>query len=41
MIERTPIFNFICYTLLALGMVIALLPFAIVIIASTLDLETV
>ena len=41
MIERTPIFNFICYTLLALGMVIALLPFVIVIIASTLDLETV
>ncbi|MBB6224635.1 ABC transporter permease subunit [Rhizobium leguminosarum] len=41
MIERTPIFNFICYTLLALGVVIALLPFVIVIIASTLDLETV
>ncbi|WHO74435.1 ABC transporter permease subunit [Rhizobium sp. BT03] len=41
MIERTPIFNFICYTILALGMVIALLPFVIVIIASTLDLETV
>ncbi|MBB4190563.1 sn-glycerol 3-phosphate transport system permease protein [Rhizobium aethiopicum] len=41
MIERTPIFNFVCYTLLALGMVIALLPFVIVIIASTLDLETV
>ncbi|MBX5229613.1 MULTISPECIES: ABC transporter permease subunit [unclassified Rhizobium] len=41
MIERTPIFNFVCYTVLALGMVIALLPFAIVIIASTLDLETV
>ncbi|PDT02689.1 ABC transporter permease subunit [Rhizobium chutanense] len=41
MIERTPIFNFICYTLLALGMVIALLPFFIVIVASTLDLETV
>ncbi|MGG7578769.1 ABC transporter permease subunit [Rhizobium sp. YTUHZ045] len=41
MIERTPIFNLVCYTLLALGMVIALLPFVIVIIASTLDLETV
>ncbi|ANL67039.1 sn-glycerol-3-phosphate ABC transporter permease protein UgpE 2 [Rhizobium phaseoli] len=41
MIERTPIFNFICYTILALGMVIALLPFVIVVIASTLDLETV
>lgn len=41
MIERTPIFNFVCYTLLALGLIIALLPFAIVIIASTLDLETV
>lgn len=41
MIERTPIFNFVCYTFLALGMVIALLPFVIVIIASTLDLETV
>lgn len=41
MIERTPIFNFVCYTLLALGLVIALLPFAIVVIAATLDLETV
>ena len=41
MIERTPIFNFVCYLLLALGLVIALLPFVIVIIASTLDLETV
>ncbi len=41
MIERTPIFNFACYTLLALGLVIALLPFLIVIVASTLDLETV
>jgi sn-glycerol 3-phosphate transport system permease protein len=41
MIERTPIYNFICYTLLALGLLIALLPFAIVIIASTLDLHAV
>ncbi len=41
MIERTPIFNFICYTILALGLLIALLPFAIVIIASTLDLQAV
>lgn len=41
MIERTPIFNFVCYSLLALGLAIALLPFAIVIIASTLDLQAV
>lgn len=41
MVERTPIFNFISYLLLALGLVIALLPFAIVIIASTLDLKAV
>lgn len=41
MIERTPIFNFVCYFLLAVGLVIALLPFAIVVIASTLDLKTV
>lgn len=41
MIERTPIFNFVCYTILALGLAIALLPFAIVVIAATLDLETV
>ncbi|RWX76516.1 ABC transporter permease subunit [Neorhizobium lilium] len=41
MIERTPIFNLVCYTILALGLVIALLPFAIVIIASTLDLHAV
>jgi sn-glycerol 3-phosphate transport system permease protein len=41
MIERTPIFNFICYTILALGLLIALLPFAIVIVASTLDLQAV
>lgn len=41
MIERTPLFNLICYTLLAFGLVIALLPFVIVIIASTLDLRAV
>lgn len=41
MIERTPIFNFVCYTILAIGLVIALLPFGIVIIASTLDLRAV
>ncbi|TDK35669.1 ABC transporter permease subunit [Rhizobium deserti] len=41
MIERTPIFNLICYTILALGLVIALLPFGIVIIAATLDLKAV
>lgn len=41
MVERTPIFNFVSYLLLALGLVIALLPFAIVVIASTLDLKAV
>lgn len=41
MIERTPIFNIVCYMILALGLVIALLPFVIVIIASTLDLQAV
>lgn len=41
MIERTPIFNLVCYTILAIGLVIALLPFGIVIIAATLDLKAV
>jgi sn-glycerol 3-phosphate transport system permease protein len=41
MIERTPIFNYISYVLLAIGLIIALLPFFIVIIASTLDLKAV
>jgi sn-glycerol 3-phosphate transport system permease protein len=41
MIERTPIFNFVCYTILALGLLIALLPFVIVTIAATLDLHAV
>jgi sn-glycerol 3-phosphate transport system permease protein len=41
MIERTPIFNIVCYAILALGLVIALLPFVIVILASTLDLQAV
>ncbi|KAB2698244.1 ABC transporter permease subunit [Ochrobactrum sp. Kaboul] len=41
MIERTPVFNFICYAILVLGLIIALLPFAIVIIASTLDIVAV
>jgi sn-glycerol 3-phosphate transport system permease protein len=41
MIERTPIFNLVCYFILAIGLVIALLPFGIVIIASTLDLRAV
>jgi sn-glycerol 3-phosphate transport system permease protein len=41
MIERTPIFNLVCYTILALGLIIALLPFGIVIIAATLDLKAV
>ncbi|MBA8818239.1 MULTISPECIES: ABC transporter permease subunit [unclassified Ochrobactrum] len=41
MIERTPVFNFICYAILVLGLIIALLPFAIVIIASTLDIAAV
>ena len=41
MVERTPIFNAICYLLLLLGLVIVLLPFCVVIIASTLDLRAV
>jgi sn-glycerol 3-phosphate transport system permease protein len=41
MIERTPIFNLVCYVILAVGLLIALLPFGIVIIAATLDIKAV
>lgn len=41
MVERTPIFNAVCYVILTLGLAVALLPFAVVVIASTLDLKTV
>jgi sn-glycerol 3-phosphate transport system permease protein len=41
MVERTPIFDFICQLILLIGLVVALLPFVIVIIAATHDLRTV
>ena len=41
MVERTPIFNAVCHAILLLGLLIALLPFAIVIIAATHDIKTV
>ncbi len=41
MVERTPIFNAVCHVILLLGLLIALLPFAIVIIAATHDIKTV
>lgn len=41
MVERTPIFNVVCHLILLVGLVIALLPFAIVIIAATHDIKTV
>ncbi|MCX5497680.1 ABC transporter permease subunit [Kaistia dalseonensis] len=41
MVERTPIFNAICQFILLVGLIVALLPFAIVIIASTHDIRAV
>ncbi len=41
MVERTPIFDAICQTILVIGLLMALLPFAIVIIAATHDIRTV
>ncbi len=41
MVERTPIFDAICQAILVIGLLVALLPFAIVIIAATHDIRTV
>ncbi len=41
MVERTPIFNIICQVLLFLGLIIAVLPFFIVVIAATHNLRDV
>ncbi|KAB0680195.1 ABC transporter permease subunit [Aureimonas leprariae] len=41
MVERTPIFDAVCYALLTLGAIVALLPFAVVLIAATQDLHAV
>ncbi|MBZ9935879.1 ABC transporter permease subunit [Mesorhizobium sp. BR1-1-16] len=41
MVERTPIFDAICQVILLIGLIVALLPFAIVIIAATHDIRTV
>lgn len=41
MIERTPVFDAVCQALLILGAVVAILPFAVVLIAATHDLKTV
>ncbi|SHG66473.1 sn-glycerol 3-phosphate transport system permease protein [Kaistia soli DSM 19436] len=41
MVERTPLFDAICQAILLIGLLVALLPFAIVIIAATHDIRTV
>jgi sn-glycerol 3-phosphate transport system permease protein len=41
MIERTPVFDALCQAVLFLGLLVAVLPFAIVVIAATHDLATV
>lgn len=41
MVERSPVFDFVCQFILFIGLVIALLPFVITIIAATQDLRTV
>ena len=41
MVERTPIFNIFCQLVLLLGLVTALAPFAVVLIAASHDLRTV
>ncbi|WP_029073411.1 ABC transporter permease subunit [Kaistia adipata] len=41
MVERTPVFNAICQAILLIGLLIVLLPFVIVIVASTHDIRTV
>ena len=40
MVERTPIFNAVCHLILFVGLLTALLPFAVVIIAATHDIKT-
>ncbi|MDQ0468972.1 ABC transporter permease subunit [Labrys wisconsinensis] len=41
MVERTPIFDAICQIVLFLGLIVAVLPFLIVVIAATHDIPTV
>jgi sn-glycerol 3-phosphate transport system permease protein len=41
MVERTPLFDIVTQFVLFLGLLAALLPFAIVVIAATHDLRTV
>ena len=41
MVERTPIFDAVCQLILFVGLLVALLPFVIVVIAATHDLRTV
>ena len=41
MVERTPIFNLICHAILLVGLAMALIPFAIVILAATHDIKSV
>ncbi|HWJ75101.1 MAG TPA: ABC transporter permease subunit [Kaistia sp.] len=41
MVERTPLFDAICQAILLIGLIVALLPFAIVIIAATHDIRAV
>jgi sn-glycerol 3-phosphate transport system permease protein len=41
MVERTPVFNVICQIILFIGLIVCILPFAIVAIAASHDLETV
>lgn len=41
MVERTPVFNAVCQIILFIGLIVCLLPFAIVILAATQDLKTV
>ena len=41
MVERTPIFNLVCHTILLIGLIAVLLPFALVLIAATHDIPTV
>ena len=41
MVERNPVFDFVCQLILFLGLVVALAPFAIVVFASTQDIRMV
>jgi sn-glycerol 3-phosphate transport system permease protein len=41
MVERTPVFDAVCHLILLVGLAVAVLPFAIVVIAATHDIPTV